>query len=332
MYPGVPTTTPAVQGELFYGVRQIVPAFSFRDRETCQTVWMLDPDEAARVQRRLGSQGHGLLEGGSAYSNIYTGGAKEPHFCASVMGWGDLLRGANPLAVAVFALSNIGSFIRSFSLAFLELFIGLADSIVGIFSGRHAFKELKFIPARIGVCILLRDLITIGACMDAARGLPIVQVNFLGYDEQSHPRGPGSNFAHWTLKGIDRSIRRIWKAAQRSNRRDYQIWIYSDHGQEHTIPYYYETGQNVEDAIAAVLDTHVVNVPAQQRASRGVATQRANWLGGGKVQRLLPKEKSSARIAVGDELAVTALGPLGLVYPTKQYHGQERKTLAQRFV
>src|SRR5450432_2656910 len=32
-YPGLPTTTPAVQAELYYGVRAAVPAFSFFDRE-----------------------------------------------------------------------------------------------------------------------------------------------------------------------------------------------------------------------------------------------------------------------------------------------------------
>ena len=79
-----------MQGELFYGVKQIVPAFSFRDRETGKAVWMIDAEQAARVQQRLVRQGSGLLDGGSSYSNIFTGGAAEAHFCASVMGWGDL--------------------------------------------------------------------------------------------------------------------------------------------------------------------------------------------------------------------------------------------------
>ena len=32
-YSGLPSTTPAVQGELYYGIRTGVPAFSFLDRE-----------------------------------------------------------------------------------------------------------------------------------------------------------------------------------------------------------------------------------------------------------------------------------------------------------
>src|SRR5262245_31236934 len=33
-YSGLPATTPAVQGELFFGVRRAVPAFGFFDRRT----------------------------------------------------------------------------------------------------------------------------------------------------------------------------------------------------------------------------------------------------------------------------------------------------------
>jgi hypothetical protein len=69
------------------------------------------------------------------------------------------------------------------------------------------------IPARVGINILLRELITIGSKLDIARGLHIVHLKLLGYDEQAHIRGPTSNFAHWSLKGIDDAIERISRAA-----------------------------------------------------------------------------------------------------------------------
>ena len=67
--------------------------------------------------------------------------------------------------------------------------------------------------------------------MDISRGLPIIHINFLGYDEQSHRRGPHSRFAHWTLKGIDDAIARLWRAANHAAWRHYEVWVYSDHGQ-----------------------------------------------------------------------------------------------------
>src|ERR1039457_3086915 len=39
-YSGVPSNTPSVQGELFYGVKTCVPAFSFVDRKTGQPIKM----------------------------------------------------------------------------------------------------------------------------------------------------------------------------------------------------------------------------------------------------------------------------------------------------
>src|SRR5690606_24163135 len=113
-------------------------------------------------------------------------------------------------------------------------------------------QELKFIPARVAVCLLLREVITFGVRVDMARGLPVVQVNFLGYDEQSHRRGPHSAFAHWTLKGIDRAVGQILKAARHTSSRHYQVWLYSDHGQEATVPYVDLAGEDIHDVVEEI--------------------------------------------------------------------------------
>src|SRR5690606_37889833 len=53
LYSGLPSSTPAVQAELFYGVRCAVPAFSFRDCESGRVVRMYEPEAAENVERRL---------------------------------------------------------------------------------------------------------------------------------------------------------------------------------------------------------------------------------------------------------------------------------------
>jgi len=80
LYSGLPSSTPAVQGELFYGVRTAVPAFAFRRRATGEIYCMYDADSAASIEQRLQQSSTGLLSGGSAWCNIYTGGASESHF------------------------------------------------------------------------------------------------------------------------------------------------------------------------------------------------------------------------------------------------------------
>ncbi|MDH3439093.1 MAG: oxidoreductase, partial [Betaproteobacteria bacterium] len=52
-YAGLPSTTAAFQGELFYGVKAIVPGFNFMDRATGRLVRMFEPAIAARVERKL---------------------------------------------------------------------------------------------------------------------------------------------------------------------------------------------------------------------------------------------------------------------------------------
>src|SRR5688500_9979681 len=74
-YPGIPTTTAAVQAELFYGIRSAVPAFSFKRRDTNEPGRMLYPSWAKDFETSYASKAEGLLRDGSSWSNIYTGGA-----------------------------------------------------------------------------------------------------------------------------------------------------------------------------------------------------------------------------------------------------------------
>lgn len=252
-YSGLPSSTPAVQGELFYGVKTAVPAFSFRDTQTGRLVRMYEAEVAERIERELRRQGAALLEGGSVYSNVYTGGAAEVHFCAPVLRWGPLVRALNPLALAILVIWHLASVLRVAGLMALEVVLAVVDFLRGCLAGRSVRKELKFIPARVVVSIVLRELATIGTILDVARGLPIIHLNLLGYDEQAHRRGPGSRFAHWTLKGIDGCVRRIWRAARRARRRQYQVWIYSDHGQEGTLAYPLHTGKTIQQVVAQLL-------------------------------------------------------------------------------
>jgi endonuclease/exonuclease/phosphatase family metal-dependent hydrolase len=320
-YSGLPSSTPAVQGELFYGIKTGVPSFSFLDPKKGEMVRMYEPEIAQQVEEELREQlarvgGHSLCTGGSSYSNIFRGGADldEAHFCASSLGWGSALRAANPFALLFMIVANINSVIRILILLVVELVIALVDLVRGLFRGRSFIKELSFIPARVAICILLRELCVIGGKMDIQRGLPVVHINFLGYDEQSHRRGPGSMFAHWTLKGIDNAVKRLWRGAAHAHRRHYEVWIYSDHGQSRATPYFKLQGYGILEAVNAVyagLDENGPVVAGGKRAS-SVETQRARLLGGSKAGHLFSLETNGAESS--DKVQVAGLGPVGFVY------------------
>ena len=331
LYSGLPSSTPAVQGEFFYGIKTAVPTFSFMDRETKDVHRMYEPDSALAIEQSLEQQGNPLLTGGSSYCNIYAGGAEEPHFCASSIGWGGILRAMNPFVLTFFLLANIFSLVSTFFLLLIEIILAVVDCISGLIQGRDLAKELKFIPTRVTICILLRELITIGTKIDIARGLPIIHLNLLGYDEQAHRRGPTSRFAHWSLKGIDRAVKRIWRAAHHSKRRHYDIWVYSDHGQEDVLPYPNLHDHSIEKAIADVFET-TINHINESSEKRGIQTQRARLLGGNKIQKLLSTYTDVTENTNNANPVITAMGPLGQVYSPYKLSKEAQNQIAEQLV
>ena len=254
-YPGLPSTTPAVQAELFYGVRTGVPAFSFQNRATGKIVSLFDSEVVKEFEAAFSRQGEGLLQGGSSWSNIYSGGAaeQETHFCMNVLGLKDVLWRKGFVGRLLFSVLHIPSLLRIAALVLLELILGLSDALWGLCKRQRVTLELAAVLSRLAVGVALREVLSVGGRLDVARGLPIVHINFLGYDELSHRRGPGSGFAHWSLRGIDAAVADLYRAAHRSHRRDYQVWIFSDHGQDRTRSLETEVAGGMHELIAATL-------------------------------------------------------------------------------
>jgi endonuclease/exonuclease/phosphatase family metal-dependent hydrolase len=328
MYSGLPSTTPAVQGELFYGQAQAVPAFSYLPRGAREPVYLNDSEQAAKIESILSQAGEGLLAGGSAQSNIYSAGAAEPRFCAAAMGNGQAAQsGARMLG----AMAYSGTLFRAVGQTCAELGVAMFDFAKALFAGRLVRPELRIIPSRVAVGVLLRDAITSAACDDATKGLPIIQLNYLGYDEKAHCRGPGSRFAHRSLRGIDRCIRQIWRAAMRSKTRPYELWVYSDHGQEHVEPYEKLTGQPLQDAVLALWNRPGLKKLRVRSFNDATTTARAQWFRGRKKN----ESKATSPTSEPDEqppLQVIAVGPLGYVYLHEPATPERLRDFARRMV
>ena len=332
-YSGQPSSTPGVQAELFYGVKGAVPSFSFLDHASGEVFRMYNVEAAEAMERRLSAQHTGLLAGGSSYSNIYSGGARETHFCAVDLGWDRLWREIKPVRLALIGILNVSHVLKTCARLGIELISSLVDFLDGLRKGETFIKELKFIPTRLGICILLRDLMTFGAKIDIIRGLPVVHVNFIGYDEHAHRRGPSSSFAYWTLKGIDRSIRKIYLETLRSQRRAYDVWIYSDHGQEAVRSYWKTHGRSVQQAVQEVLKEFSLsdNYPDHYRQT-GEQYHRAHFSGPAWLKKLLVFRQRPRDFPKKEDLVVTAMGPVGHVYLPLAVDDEEKDRLARRLV
>jgi endonuclease/exonuclease/phosphatase family metal-dependent hydrolase len=328
-YSGQPATTPAVQGELYYGVKSAVPAFSFLDPKADDVGVMFDSAWAKRIESNLSSHGEGLLKEGSSWSNIYTGGAdqEESHFCGASIGLSDMWRTGKIRNLFLFAFLHFPSFLRLLALLPLEFVISTYDAIRGMVRGQSIFRELILIIGRVFICVGLREMITLGAKIDLARGLPIIHVNFLGYDEQSHRRGPGSRFAHWTLLGIDRAIRHLHRSARRSEGRDYEVWLFSDHGQVACRPF----ARKHPGGLEGLVDRLWPGLPGKERPERkGFRNQhRVHHMP--FLQRMLRRGPDRSNLTPFEqaEFVVACMGPVGHVYFKRPLPPEDELALAR---
>ena len=331
-YSGLPSTTPAVQGELDHGVKAGVPAFSFLDRSLGEMGILFDPDWARRFEEKFAAQGEGLLKGGSSWSNIFSGGAapEESNFCVAHVGFGDAWRAGRILNILVFLLLQLPAMLRISCLVLLELVIGLPEAARGILKGQWFSQELGMVLSRMCVGVALREIVTIGGKVDVTRGLPVVHLNFLGYDELAHRRGPGSRFAHWSLRGIDRAIKDLYLAACRSQRRDYHVWIFSDHGQEDTHSFATEHPEGIKTVVAECVEMMLATHAAWRARSNGHPLPQL--FRHAKRRQLKERLMDAFSVERGKSFSIAATGPVGHLYFVEPIDDAQKSSLARRLV
>ncbi len=317
-YTGLPSTTPAVQAELFYGVEMAVPSFTFVDHATSRLMRMYQHDAATLVESRAAAASSGsLLAGGASYANVYAGDAADARFCMASLGIGDVLPHHFRWQTPIVVLAYVPALVRVAAVALGELTAAPRDLVHGLRAGEDRGSETKFVLSRVAVGTVLRELSVLGMSVDLARGRPVVHGNFLGYDENAHRRGPDSALALGAQRAIDASIARLWRAAHRSEGRAYDVWIISDHGQEATDSYMALHGETVATAIRRVaIDLGVVGaeVTTTDASVGGVGQQRARLLGERLIARIVPGLDVSDIHHAPGALTVTAQGPVGQVY------------------
>ena len=321
-YCGVPSCTASVQGELFYGVKQGVPAFRFWDRNAHKEFRMSEGDAAVVTEQRISRNAESLLKGGSSYSNNFSGGAEKYHYCATSLGKDRIGREINFFNFCSFLVYHQLMFFKIFVLVVWEMLAGSMDCLRWTLEKGGFLKELQFIPIRALICVWLRELITLGACRDIKAGLPSIHLNYLGFDEQAHHRGPDSGFAHRSLRVIDNNIRKIYQAAIRSRFRNYDVWIYSDHGQIRTVSFKFKFAKTIEQAVGEVLLD--LNIKTHHIRPKDHYSMRNDYL------QLLSRKfaRKPEKIPDQSEAVLTADGTLGNIYLPRRLSEEEIKQLA----
>lgn len=313
IYSGLPSCTPAAQAELFYGVKNAVPSFAFLDPRHGKIVKMYSHEAAMDIQTGLQGREPSLLEGGASYSNIFNGGALRSSYCACQMGLPDILGNMGSLGILPLLFRHPLRLLGILALMAREAGAALRDAFRRGIPVDSLGREAVFITNRIFVSVCLREIITLLAARDIRQGLPVVHVNFMGYDEHAHRRGPASLSAHAHLAEIDAAIARLATAIGKSGRRPYQCWIYSDHGQETVQSYQFVAGRTLEEAIQDIGGgIPVVRIPEPH-------TLR------------LPKH-GRKRGAPKNAWLVSNPGPLVSLYPNQRMSLAQKEALSQALV
>ncbi|MBR9677442.1 hypothetical protein GOV04_04835 [Candidatus Woesearchaeota archaeon] len=256
-YSGIPANTPASLAKILYGTNGDIPGFRYIDKKQKQEYTFDNAKKTLLVEQNILPK-TGVLKGGSSYGNTFSGGAQHCVLTMSTLLQKKLFKQVKDLDILFFLLINPISLLRVISFTFFELTLEFSESIYygtkALFSKKlTADKNIFFPIVRIAMNVLLREIETHGTILDIQRKVPRVYVNFLGYDEIAHHRGPNNLSAYLTLRGIDRRIAKILRHLPE----DYELHILSDHGNTKSIPFKDLYGKSLGEYIQEITKENV---------------------------------------------------------------------------
>ena len=145
-----------------------------------------------------------LLDGGTSYGTIWPGGAADAFFNVVLFNYGATTTGKmvrNAYDKLLSTLAGVGIAGRVASRFLLELGVGLWDFQRWCRRIHTTRFEWRFLYMRLFVSVIMRDVSTQAAIVDILRGVPRIFIDYLGYDEYAHRRGPDSELALYNLHG-----------------------------------------------------------------------------------------------------------------------------------
>jgi hypothetical protein len=267
MSVGVPTSTPAFQMAVMYGVRPDIPGFHYYDRERKSDVHFPRRGHAAHVEAEHAAGRRGILRGGSAYGCVFTGGADNSLFTFATLtrpsGRG-LLAALSPFVVLPWVCVK----------SLLRTIVELSRTLPRYISDPAKRQQSKrWFTIKVGISVWVRGFFTMAVCRDLYAGVPVVYVNYVDYDEAAHAFGPASRAALVTLRRVDGAIRQVCRVLRRVPEHHYDLYILADHGQTPCKPYRDVTGgRRLERWIFDEFLNHRAGPPAPEPPpNRGLA-------------------------------------------------------------
>jgi len=324
---GLPSSTPAFQMAAMYGVRPDIPGFHYRDKRRGADVYFPRGGDAALVEQAQANGRQGILEGGSAYGCVFTGGAANNLLTFAMM-WRPSGAGLLRLVSKFVVLGWVA--LKASALTALELtraLLRLVADPVG-----EGGRGWRWLVIKVAISVWLRQLFTLAVSRDLYAGVSAIYVNYLDYDVFAHAYGPRHRRAYRALRRIDASIRQLWTVLRRVPGHGYDLYVLSDHGQAACTPYRrLARGKPLEEVL---FDEFFRPPPAEMgrptAARPGMAVRRwaaalralGTWRAPGMFQRFVNYLERDFPAVLGgtrgvrqhDGIRVIAAGPNAFVY------------------
>ena len=246
----LPTQTSASQAGILHGDNDDIPAFRWFEKSTGRLLVSNRPADAAEIERRV-SNGDGLLaHGGSSVTNLLSGDAPR-----------SVLTNSTLLGRRGVRSQDFFGFFADPSTVFRTLVLGLTELARELMEARR--QRLRGIEPRISrrwpfpllraaACVLLRDL-SIGMVLeDMHRGVPVIYVDLVNYDEVAHHAGPERPEALDAVAEADRQIGLLARAAEHTVR-PYHVVVLSDHGQSQGATFRQRYGRTLDDLLRELM-------------------------------------------------------------------------------
>jgi len=242
----LPSQTSASQAGILHGGNDDIPAFRWYEKSIGRLLVSNRPADAAEIERRV-STGNGLLvNGGSSVTNLLSGDASR-----------SVLTNSTLLARRGVRSRDFFGFFADPATVFRTLALGAVEMVREFGEARRQrlrdvepriARSWPFPLLRVAACVLLRDL-SVGLVLeDMYRGVPVIFVDLVGYDEVAHHAGPERPEALDAVAEVDRQIG-ILARATASTPRPYHIVVLSDHGQSQGATFRQRYGRTLEDLV-----------------------------------------------------------------------------------
>ncbi len=246
----LPSQTSASQAGILHGDNGNIPAFRWFEKPTGRLLVSNRPADAAEIERRV-STGSGLLaHGGSSVANLLSGDATRSVLTTSTLLGRQGIRSRDFFGF----FADPSTVFRTLVLVTMEVARELLEARAQRLRGLEprTSRRWPFPLLRAAACIVLRDL-SIGLVLeDMHRGVPVIYVDLVGYDEVAHHAGPERSEALNEIAEADRQIGLLERAAA-ATPRPYRIVVLSDHGQSQGATFLQRYGTTLDELVRRLM-------------------------------------------------------------------------------